>query len=338
MFNTRHQPRRSENLISGPKTGQASPLRARPPARPGPPSSVGPSLVPPVPAGPGAGTGAAPGHLPSSLPPFQQLLGLRRGGPGPRNMLSALFSIHHPPHGCYERRARSGVGASGGKRPRHDTSRTRLPQEDTPCGRCGRRGPGRPSTLAPGPAVPTALPPPRPRAIRTPARRRPLTAAFDRVLVSPVPGLRAAAAACRGLLLLPVLQLLLEQRQRRVVLGGQGARARPGGQDPQQQQHQDTPGGVHGGHSAAPAAVAAAAAGRCHLSSRRMCGGPRRTLRPPSLNPRWAGGPWQGGGKGEWRCLMGVVVPARPATSPLSRTETTNPNKHRTGEAFRSGF
>lgn len=154
MFNTRHQPRRSENLISGPKTGQASPLRARPPARPGPPSSVGPSLVPLVPAGPGAGTGAAPGHLPSSLPPFQQLLGLRRGGPGPRNMLSALFSIHHPPRGGYERRARSGVGASGGKRPRRDTSRTRLPQEDTARGRCGRRGPGGPAPQPRGPPFP----------------------------------------------------------------------------------------------------------------------------------------------------------------------------------------
>lgn len=213
-------------------------------------------------------------------------------------MLSALFSIHHPPHGSYQRRARSGVGASGGKRPQDDTSPSRLPQEHTPHRGRRRRGPGRPHIGPREPAVPTAPPSPRPRATRTPARR-PLTAALDRVLVSPVPGLRAAAAACLGLLLLPMLQLLLEQGQRRVVLSGQRARARPDGQDPQQQQHQDAPGGVRGGHSAAPAAVAAAAAaGRCHLSSRRMCGGPRRTLRPPSLNPRWAGGPWQGGGKG----------------------------------------
>lgn len=55
-------------------------------------------------------------------------------------------------------------------------------------------------------------------------RLGPLTAL--RVLVRPVPRLRAAAAR-RGLLLLPVLKLLLQQGQRRVVLGGPRAGQRP---------------------------------------------------------------------------------------------------------------
>lgn len=164
--------------------------------------------------------------------------------------------------------------------------------------------------------APPAPRPPRPGTPRTPARRRPLTAALGRVLVPPVPRLRAAAAARRGLLLLPVLQLLLEQRQWRVVLGGQGARVWPGGQDPQQQQHQDAPGS---GRSTAPTVAAAAAAGRCHLPSRRMCGGPRRALRRPSLNPRRAGGPWHEGGR------RGVTFP----------DGSCSPNSARLGRLFR---
>ena len=181
--------------------------------------SVSPSLAPTAPAGARAGTGAAPGHLPSAPPPSQKLLGLQRGRPGLGGMLSALFTIHRPPHGGLGRRARSGVGVSGGKRPRRDTSRSRLPQGHTP-----RPVPARPGLPTHRPRGPQPPDPPRRRsaATRTPAhrRRRPLTAALGRVLVPPVPGLRAAAAARRGLLLLPVLQLLLEQGQRRVVLGG----------------------------------------------------------------------------------------------------------------------
>lgn len=169
------------------------------------------------PQGAGAETEAATGHLPSTPPRFGKLLGLQRARPGLGRMLPAFFTIHRPPQGGLRRRARSCVGTSGGKRPWCNISRSRLPQGYTPRPAAAR--PGR-TAPAPRPAAPTAQPRRHSAATLTPARRPPLTAALGRVLVPPVPGLRAATAARRGLLLLPVLQLLLEQGQRRVVLGG----------------------------------------------------------------------------------------------------------------------